>query len=145
MWGKKVYFTSTSISQSSSKGFMAWMPTRQVPGTRGRCRGCAGVLLTVLPFSWSCSTSQLLLFGIIIPSYWHFQVAGTFCCYWTSLLPVASPGISSGTLILTHGPEPQLFSTAPSIMAFCCNWGYAFTHSLSQCQVSATLHTSSCL
>lgn len=143
--GQKGYFTSTSLSQSPSKGVMAWMPTRRVPGTRGCCRGCGGVLLTVLLLCRGCSTSQLLLFGIIILSHWHFQIAGTFCCYWLSLLPVASPGISSGTLVLTHGPQPRLPSTTPSIMAFYCNWGCAFTHGLFQCQVSATLHTPSCL
>lgn len=116
--GQKGYFPSTSISQSPSKGVIAWMPTRQVPGTQGWCRGCGGVLLTVLLLCQDCSTSQLLLFGIIILSFWHFQIAGTFCCCWISLLPVASPGISSGTLVLSHGPEsqlpPQLLQSWPS-------------------------------
>lgn len=41
-------------------------------------------------------------------------------CYWCFILPIASPGLSSGISTLLHGSMPQQLTVAPSALHLSC-------------------------
>lgn len=86
-----------------------------------------------VPWAQACSTSQLPLSLVLVPSYYHLQNARASWCIWTTPSPTASSEFS-WTLTVTHGAKPQLISMAPSILRLQRNWDFTFINGRSWCQ-----------
>lgn len=104
----------------SLKGIVSGVQARQESETRNLCREVllGGVLHPALCLNSGHSTSQLLLFLVVIPYYWHLQKVWGSWCNCTSIAPIVSLELASVAQILTHGTEHQLLSMTLSAVHF---------------------------